>query len=506
MRINNSIKNISNSLLFTVLNFIANFILRTVFIYVLGNELLGLNSIFINIIGMLSLAELGVGTAIGYSLYKPLADGNKENIKSLMYLYKKLYFKIGLAVLGLGLLLIPFLRIFITDINLFEHTYIYYVVFLLSSVIPYFFSYKRTLIIADQKNYKLVKYTSFFKILLYILQIGVLLISKNYLLFLILQVIVVIFENYIINSFINRDYPYLTSKNVKKVSLKDKKIISKNVKAMVWHKVGDYAVNGTDNIIISAFLGLALVGLYANYYLLITMAMTFFTIVFTNVTASFGNLIASADEEVVYDKFKVMNFIGTISFGFVTLCLLFLINPFIELWIGGKYLIDFYIVVIIVINFYLTLLRVPLSVAKSSAGLYDEDKYVPLIQAVVNLSVSLILVNIIGLAGVFIGTLVSSLFVVSWLRPYIVYKHVFKRSVRSYYLSEIFNLIVVLSQGLFIYVIINFINIENTILNAIVIFIVILFINVIFFLIFYRKRKEFVVVKDILLNNVLRRK
>lgn len=491
MRTKNTFKNMVIGMGSLLLTTIASFVLRTIFIKKLGSDYLGLNGLLTNILSMLSLAELGIGTAIGFSLYKPLSEKNKEKVKSLMQFYKKSYLTIGIIVFLAGLLLIPVLPYFIKEIDTIKNFYLIYMLYLINTSYSYLFSYKRTLINSDQKGYKLTLQTTAFKILLTLVQIIYLFMGKNYVIYLSIQLVFGFVENVYVNYKINKEYPYLKENNIQKLSKEEKKSISKNVNGMVFHKIGDYCINGTDNIIMSKFIDLTTVGIYSNYTLIINCVNSFLSTIFNSAAASFGNLISLENEDAVYKKFQIFNFLAFWLYGFSSLAFLFLLNPFIELWFGKEYLISMSVVLVVIINYYFTSMRVPLGIIKASAGVYYQDKYVPLIQSAVNLIVSVIAVQKLGLVGIFIGTLASSILVVFWSRAYIVYKYVFNRKVFSYFIDFFKYLFVIVVEGFIIFLIFRLVSFSNLIINFIFKVLIICLIPNLLNLIIYRNNELF---------------
>lgn len=433
MRTRNSIINFLSGVGSTLISNLLSFISRTIFIQILGSSYLGVNGLLTNVLSMLSLAELGIGTAINFSLYKPLAEKDDEKIATLMAFYKKAYQIIGVLVFIVGLVLMIFLDVFIKDSGDVKHIKLIFLIYLINTSYSYFMTYKVTLLTADQKGYLLTKVNIFFNFITVIAQIIVLIVTRNYILYLLSNMFILFLQRLYINNKVTKLYPVLEIKATNKLPKEELAIIIKNVKAMMFHKLGDYCINGTDNIIISTFINISVVGIYSNYNMVITMVNGFIVLFFNSITASMGHLIATETDERKLEIFKIINFIGFWLFGFATIAFYNLLNPFIELWLGQEYLISQHILVIVLLNYYLTGMRVPVHTVKAAAGLYDEDKYTPLLQSLVNLSVSIILVKKWGLAGVFIGTLVSSILLPCWQRPYIIYKYVFKKSSREYF-------------------------------------------------------------------------
>ena len=432
MRTINSLKNVlgnfANNLLLNLLRFIS----RIIFVKVLSDVYLGVNGLLSNVLGLLALSELGISTAISYSLYKPLADKETSKIKVLMRFYQKAYRIIALIILVLGLILIPFLPWFIKDTSGIDNLTFIYLIFLGNMVITYLFSYKRTLITADQHNYKIMPMIMLSNFLLTIFQITVLLIFKDYIIYLLVQSVFVVIENLLVNHVINKEYPYLKEKVREKLPKEEFKTIATNVKALMYHKAGSYVLSASDNIIISKFIGIVTVGVYSNYVLIVNMINSFITVLINNVTASFGNLIAKEDGKKSLKVFNEMNLICFILYGVASVCFVNLFTPFIELCFGEKFVLPIIVVLLISINNFLVGLNlVPITI-QSAAGLYNNDRYVPIIQSVVNIIISVILVFPLGIAGVLLGTLISQ-FIPVIVKPVIVYRHVFKEKVSLYF-------------------------------------------------------------------------
>lgn len=507
-RTKNSIFNVGTGFLNTIVKTILTFITRTIFIKVLGETYLGLNGLLTNILSMLSIAELGIGTTISFSLYKPLANKDNKKINALMTFYKKAYRIIGIVILISGVILIPFLKFILEENININHIYLIYTLYLLTTVSTYFISYKEVLIIADQKNYRLTKINFIFDVLLNGLQIIELLIFKNFVLYLVVQLVIEFLRRTVINFFISKEYPQTDFCSKEKISKSDKQLLSKNVRAMFLHKIGDYSINGTDNIIMTKFIGLNAVGIYSNYLTIITILNTFINIIYSSIISSLGNLIAKENEEKRLKVFNIMDFFGFCIYGYCSVCLFVLLNPFIKVWAGEHYLFSIEIVAIIVLNFYMTGMRVPLGTIKSAAGLYTEDRYIPLLQALTNIVVSIILAKYIGVLGVLLGTLVSSL-IPAIDRPYIVYKYVFNKKVTEYYTRYLKNIIIVVFTTIVIYFVTSNLNIKNLYIQLIVICIIATIIYVIIIIVFYRKTVEYVYIKDQIkkfLSNIMKKK
>ena len=292
-RTDKSIKNIIYALVGQFFGIGISLISRSIFVKILSSEYLGLSTLFTNILTILSLTEMGFGTAMAFELYRPIARNDKEKIKSLMKLYKKIYIIIGTSIIILGIITIPIYPHLINERPNINNLDLIYMLFVLNTAFSYFAAYKRLLIISDQNRYIATTYRYGFYIVMNVMQIIELVLFKNYILYLIIQVLFTLLENIGISIKANKMYPYLKDKEVKEVAKRDKKHLMQNVKALFFHRFGGVVLNSTDNIVISKVLGLNWVGLYSNYYLITNALNTVLNQVFSSVVASIGNLNTS---------------------------------------------------------------------------------------------------------------------------------------------------------------------------------------------------------------------
>lgn len=429
-------RNILYSYVCTIVTSLLAVVSRTIFVYKLGTGYLGLTGLFTNVLGILSFSELGIGSAINYSLYKPVAEGDREKIKSLMHLYKMAYRIIAVVVAAVGLLLFPFLEYLVnTDIPM-QDINIYYFIFLLNTVSSYFVSYKTSYVTAIQKNYIVTNTNTIGIIITNILQIGALLLDSSYLIYLIMAAMGGLIQKIVTVIYINKKFPILVEKGVKPLDRETKKGIWKNVRALIVHKVGDVSVHQTDNIIVSAFINTATVGVILNYTTLSGLVATFTKTAFASFTAGFGNLIAKEDKEHQHKIFEEYDLLGYWIFGFVLVAFITLSQPFITLWLGKDLILDNCTMILYFVSIYLADISVIPYHFKVAAGKFNEDKWVAFAQAIVNIVVSIVAVKFIGLPGVYVGTIVQRMIVIV-VRPYIVYHHVLERNVFEYYFRMI---------------------------------------------------------------------
>lgn len=490
-RTEKSILNVESNFFIYIFRALMLFVVRTIFIKVLGKEMLGLDGLYTNILQVLSITELGISNAINFSLYKPLADKDYKKVSVLMSFYRRVYQVIGIIIVVMGLLIMLFLNKIITTVPSGVNIYLIYLIYLFDTVNLYFISYKETLIVADQNNYQLLKYNFFFYLLMYILQIASLVIYRSFVLYLVTKIVVLLVQRICINRFITKKYNKINFSIDEKISDKDLKVIKTNVKGLIFHKIGNYVINGTDNIVISAFLNLTLVGIYANYLSLFGMLNTVLSSSYRAITASFGNLIAMEDKKMQEEVFEKINFAGHILYSFVSIAFLVLINKFITLWLGKDYLLATLVVIVICMNFYIDGMRQCLDSIKDASGVYDQDKYIPLIQSIVNIAVSIVLVQYIGILGVVIGTLVSHLLLPIWHRPYIVYKHVFKSSPKNYYINYLKNIFVISVTSFIIISIFGLIKMKLTLVSFVLYCILYSLLYLIVISIIYSRNKNY---------------
>lgn len=411
--------------------------LQKIFIIKLGETLLGVNSTYSSILSVLSLAELGLGTAVNFSLYGPVARGDKETVKAYMQFYKKAYRVIALVVACAGLLLVPFLRFIIKDpvgIDSNADLIGYYLIFLFNTVSSYFVAYKYSLPNAEQKNYIQSNVLTITKIATVLTQILILLLVPDFYLYLLAAAAIELIQKIFANAYLNRKYPLLKEKNVRKLTGEELSDIKKKTGALVCHKVGDAARLQTDSIIITSFINVTMSGYVDNYNKVINLIANFVNVIFNSVISSFGNLIATESDEKQYEMFRVYRFFASWIYGYSSVGFFLLLTPFISWYYGDRFALPAAVVGAILIDFYFKGERVVLSNYKTAAGVFEQDKFLPLIQGAVNLVLSIVLVQRIGLLGVYIGTIVSGL-IANVVRPVIIYRTCFDKKADSYFLD-----------------------------------------------------------------------
>lgn len=504
MRVDNSIKNMYMNLLSRIIVILLGFISRKVFIDSLDIEYLGVNGLLTNILGLLALVEAGIGSSIIYSLYKPLADNDKDKTIALVQLYKKSYQIISVIILGLSIIIYPFTLKLLKGNGSTGYITIVYFLFVIKSCISYLFSYKWSLIHADQKGYILTKKNLKFSIINNITKIIILKISKSYILYIAIELVIELVKCSYNSKIVADMYPYINTKQKYDIEDKTRNEIIKNIKALFLHNIAKYCVFGTDNILISIFTNVKTVGLFSNYSLIIGQVQSLAAIIFESIGSSVGNLIAVESDEKKYTIFKITYFINFWIYSVACIVLYDIMTPFISLWIGKKFLLDKITLILLLVNFYITGLRASIMVFKTGAGIFDEDKYMPLIESTINLVASIILGKTLGLIGVFLGTMISTILTVFWNAPRLVYKNVFNKPVRSYFIKYIYYLMIMLISGGIATTISSIFKSEVLLIDIINRGIVDVIITSIIYIVVFYKSKEMIYLKNILYSKVIK--
>lgn len=445
MKINkteNAVKNIAYGYTNKILVMILAFVTRTIIIKTLCIDYIGLNTLFSSILVILSLAELGFGTAMAYSMYKPIADDNKDAINALLNLYKKIYRIIGLIVLVTGILLMPALPYLISgnypsDINI----YTLYLVYLINNVVGYFFfAYKQTLLTAHQRNDVLSRIGIITTIFMHVSQIFALLLFKNYYVYAIFIPITTLLTNIIVAVATKKMYPEYKCRG--QVESKVKKEISKQIYALFLHRIGFVIQSSIDSICISTFMGLVLLGKYNNYYYIITAIEAFITIIKQSYVAGIGNSVIIETKD--HNKQLFHKFFIALCWivGWCGVCLTCLYQPFMRIWVKEENMLPFSTVICLVILFIVSQNRGAIGVYKDALGMWYQDKFKPISISIVNLVLTLISAYFGSLNGVILSTVIAFLFVGTPWDIHVFYKYYMKEKPYKYYLKLIYCFIV----------------------------------------------------------------
>lgn len=502
-RVQYAAKNIIFGYVSNLTYLVLGFVLRTVFLSRLGETLLGVNGLYTGILSVVSLAELGIGTAMNYSLYGPVAQEDIGKIKAYMCFYRKAYRAIAAAVALLGLAVVPFLPVIVKNsigLTAKELT-VYYLIFLFNTVSTYFMAYKYSLVNARQMNYIQTNAATVSKIVTTVVQIIILLTTADFLWYLMTVAVVELLQKVIMNAYLNRRYPYLRQTDGERLSREETKKIVADTKALAIQKIGDAARLQTDAIIISSVLNVTLVGLIDNYNMIIVAVTGFVDIVFNSVISGFGNLIATESKERQLSLFRVYRFTAAWLYGFSATGFWFLLSPLVETAWGAGRVIAYPVIFCIVLDYYLKGERIVLYNFKTAAGIFKQDKYLAFAQGIVNLIVSIVLVQKIGLIGVYIGTLVSGV-MANAIRPFLIYKLCFQKSPAGYF-KDVLLYTLQLAVSAVILAPIGGILLAQKSWGRLIAMAVI--VTVVFngmFLILFRRREEFCYLKGIVMRRV----
>ncbi|MDN0061357.1 hypothetical protein QVN96_08040 [Mediterraneibacter glycyrrhizinilyticus] len=420
------------------LNTIMGYICRMVFVRCLSAEYLGVNGLFTNILSMLSLAELGIGGAIGFALYKPLAEDDRDKIATLMRFYGKAYRIIGCVVAVVGLLMMPFLNIIITEQpDIQENLYVIYLLYLFNTASTYFFSYRSALLTAAQRNYIVLGINYAVTIMQSIIQIPMLLMTHNYMAYLIVQTIGVFVNNVIVSWWAKKDYPYISKRNVKPLSHDEKRGLFINIKALTINKLSTILVNNTDNIVLTYFSGLVAVGVVSNYVILTNTLSSLTSQLFNSLTASVGNLNAIENDEKKYSFFQIHNLSNFWIFGWGAIGIAFVSGDIVRLCFGEEYVLGISIPLVLAINFYIVGMQNAVYAYKNTMGLFRYGQYLLLLTAAINLVLDIVLGNTMGILGIYLATAVARIATNAWYEPYAVFHYGLKvspfRYLRKYF-------------------------------------------------------------------------
>ena len=429
-----SIINIITGLGGYFVNTILGLACRMVFTRILSEEYLGINGLFTNILSMLSLAELGIGSAIVYALYKPLAENDIQKITALVKFYGKCYRIVGIVVAALGILLIPFLNVLIhTQPNITENLYIIYVIFLFNTASTYFFSYKSSLIAAAQQNYIVVGINYVVTIIQSIIQMVWLFATHNYLGYLLIQSLGTLAYNVTISKIAVKKFPFITEKNSKSLEKNEKNNLIKNVRALIIWKLSGLLVNSTDNIIITFFSGLSAVGLSSNYTLLSSTLNSFLNQIFSSISASVGNLNALSSSEKKESMFYTINFINYWLYAWSAIGIFVCSSDIVRVMFGSNYVMHISIPFVISLNYYMVGMQNVVWTYKNTMGIFRPGRYLLIVTAVINLICSIWMGKMWGVFGIFFATAVSRGLTNIWYDAYAVFKYGLKTTSRKYF-------------------------------------------------------------------------
>lgn len=425
-RAKNAKRNIAWGMCQKIVSIFMPFLVRTAMIYTLGMEYIGLNSLFASVLSMLSFAELGFGSAIVFSMYKPIAENDEVTVCALLSFYRKCYWVIGTIIVGVGLTLMPFLDILIygdvpADINL----YVLFGIYLLNNAAGYFLlAYKQSIFVASQRADVVSKVNLVINFISNTAQIVALLLARNYYAYIIILPLSTCISNISVSYLTNKYYPQYICKG--RISPELIGSIKENIGGLIFQRIGNIVLSSVDSIVISAFLGLRVLGIYNGYYYVVSALMGFLSVIHQALIPSIGNSIVKESKEKNYNDFCKFHFMYLWIVSWCSVCMLILYQPFIRAWQGADNMLGNTMVCLMALYFFVYKMGDMSYVYKEAIGLWWQGKLIPLISSIVNLTMNIILVKLIGLTGIVISTIISAVLVNTPFGSRILFKHYFK--------------------------------------------------------------------------------
>lgn len=437
-RVKNAKRNIVWGGIERITSIVLPFVVRTVFLKILGDEILGLNGLFSAILQVLNLAELGFSNAVVYNMYKPIAEDDTAMVCALMNYYKKVYHIIGSCVFAIGIILIPFLpRLIKGEIPQGYNLYVLYIIYLFNTCISYFlFAYKNSLLNAHQRDDINSKVAVIISIATHVLQLAVLLLFNSYYIYLVVLPLMTISSNLIKAYYASKLFPNYKCSGAIPIDLH--RTIRKNVLGLFIGKACIVSRNSFDSIFLSAFVGLTTVAIYGNYYYIMT-AITGILLMFRNsINAGIGNSIAMNSIDKNHSDFELLSFLYAWLSGWCTVCFLVLYQPFMQIWVGDNMMFPFSTVILICTYFYSLSLGDIRSIYSNAAGLFWEGRYYVITEAVMNVILNYVLGKLFGVNGIILATNLTIICINFVWGSRVLYKYYFKGlSVTRFYLRHI---------------------------------------------------------------------
>lgn len=474
MRSVTSIKNISSNIISFIINIILTFFLRKVMVSNLGYEYIGLNVFLTSIVGFLSLGDLGVSQAVTYSLYKPLSEKNNNKISEILTLFKKIYQIVGSVIFFISMSLLLFIDKLINNNNI-KNIGLYFFVYILMTVSSYFLCYRDILINADQKGYKLAKINTIFNFINKIFQICILIKTKSFLIWITFTTVITIINYFYTNNFIKKRYEKIDVSIYKNFTLKELLNLNpellKNTYTTFVYRLSLFITYKTDDILITNLIGVSILGKYSNYVLVISLVASFIAKTFWSLNSVVGNYIVENSQKNIYKLWETLTWLSFYVATVSTFSIIKNMNQFLIIWVGKDSILNSFIFYVLMINFYIRIVREPIELFRNGFGIFDGTKKVVIVEAVLNLIISITLGIRYGIIGIILGTLISYLLGCFWFMPYITFKHGFKQNQLKYYKIMFNNLLVsIISMGISLYIL-NKLGIRSFIYSCIVSFI-----------------------------------
>lgn len=436
-RTSNVFKNSGAGLLNKLIHIVFQFAMRTAFIHILGNEYTGISGLFTDILNVLSLMELGLDSSMVYALYKPVAQKDARRIKALMRFYRKAFTIIGITVLAAGVLCTPFLGYIVKGVpNIKEDIRGIFLMYVATSSFSYFLVYRTLLLSAHQKSRVTAKWRMIFYVLESILEIILLLIFRQYYAYLIVHLLASIVRNVVLTIIVNKTYPEYVKKSDVALSKEERNKLFKDIACLTVYSTAGVVIYSTDSMFISAFIGTVEVAIIGNFNLIINSVRNVVQQIVNAAKPSIGNLAATSKTEKQELVFHRINFIAFLVCCFSCTCLFTLLNPFVgDIWLNQSYQLSVPVIAILMINQFIAIMVYPVESFRTANGLFTQGWMRPAIMAIINIVLDFLMGREWGLIGILLATTISRLSTQAWFDPYLVFRLVFKKSVKRYYLT-----------------------------------------------------------------------
>lgn len=437
-----AIKNALSGTIMQLVKILLNFIVRTAFIYKLGEQAVGLNGLFTNILSILSLSELGFGAAVVTHMYEPLARNDKKRIVELMRIYRTIYLFVGLVIVAAGMIILPMLPTLTKTYTGNLNVQLLFILYLTNVALTYFMGYKTSILNADQLGYIVSNSYAMMLIGQSVCQIVLLLIFKSFYAYLTIAIIATALQNAYIWHVVNKRFPYVS--HIKKIaSFSDLKSVMDYVRPLLVYQISGVINTSTDSIVISQCLNITATGLYSNYMMILNALLALVTSLITSVTATIGNIVYSKSKNLFLTFERLFGVSAGIA-TFVAMCVAGLLQPFVDLWLGNQYTFGWEVSSLFAVNLYVTILGLPLLVFREATGSFIHRQYIPIVSVFLNLGFSVLLVNRIGISGVIVGTLLGRLMTYTWNDPSVIFRYHFKRSSKKFTISLFLEILVMM--------------------------------------------------------------
>ena len=501
-RTSNVVKNSSAGLLNKLIHIVVQFVMRTAFIHILGNEYTGISGLFTDILNVLSLMELGLDSSMVYALFKPIAQKDSRRITALMGFYRKAFTIIGITVLAAGVLCTPFLGHIVKGVpNIKEDIRGIFLMYVATSSFSYFLIYKTVLLSAHQKSRVIAKWRMIVYVAESVIEILLLLLFRKYYAYLIVHFLATVVRNLILTRIVNRTYPEYVKKTDNALTKQERNKLFRDIACLTVYSTAGVVIYSTDSMFISAFIGTVEVAIIGNYNLIINSTRNIVQQIVNAAKPSIGNLAATSNTEKQDRVFHRINFIAFLVCCFSCTCLFTLLNPFVgNIWLNKSYQISMTVIAVLMVNLYIAIMVYPVESFRTANGLFTQGWARPAIMAVINIALDYFMGKEWGIIGILLATTISRLSTQAWFDPYLVFRLVFKKSVKRYYLTYISYFCITAFCCAAAYFLGSVLTVGNPIVSFLIKAIVSVTIPSIVVLLLFRKTDDFAYLRNMILQ------